>query len=49
MIRRESCTPSGTAQVSPEEVAHIGAGVEEDADEGSETEQPQDYGYENDA
>ena len=32
-----------------EEVAHIGAGVEEDADEGSETEQPQDYGYENDA
>ena len=32
-----------------EEVAHIGAGVEEDADEGREAEQPQDYGYENDA
>ena len=35
--------------MSPEEVAHIGAGIEEDADEGREAEQPQDYGYENDA
>ena len=32
-----------------EEVAHSGAGLEEDADEGREAEQPQDYGYENDA
>ena len=32
-----------------EEVAHIGAGIEEDADEGREAEQPQDHGYENDA
>ncbi len=40
--------PSGRPSVS-EEVAHIGAGIEEDADEGREAEQPQDYGYENDA
>ena len=32
-----------------EEVAHIGAGIEEDADEGREAEQPQDHGNENDA